>query len=108
RRRDVDSRNTGQELICHLLYALSFQELFRNSAANIGKPEVPARMAVGEPCMIEPQAMQNRCLEIMDVHFIFDNIEAEVVGFTDRLAALYSAAGHPHTKCQRMMIASFI
>ena len=37
-------------------------------------------VAISQPCVIQTQAVQDRGLQVVNVHAVFDNVEAEVVG----------------------------
>ena len=58
--------------------------------------------------VVDAQAVQNRGLQIVDVHRIRDDVVAEVVGLAVRDAGLDAAAGHPHGEAARMMIAAVV
>src|SRR5579859_5021284 len=79
------------------------QQLLHHVALNIRKTEVPPHVVVGQPCMLQPQTMQERRLQIMDMNWIFIDVEAQVVRLTHRLTRLDSPAGHEHTERHRMM-----
>ena len=42
-----------------------------------------------------PKAMQDRRLQVVDVHRILDDVETKVVGPPVANARLHAAAGHP-------------
>jgi hypothetical protein len=50
--------------------------------------------------------MQDRGMQIGDMDFVFDDVEAHLVRRADRDAAFDAAAGHPHGEGLRMMIAA--
>ena len=47
---------------------------------HVGQPEVAALEAVGQPRVVEAHQVQDRGLEIVDVHAVLDGVIAEVVG----------------------------
>ena len=53
-----------------------------------GDPEVAAHVLVCEFRVIEPKAVHHRRLQIVDVHAVLDDIEAELVRLAVRQAAL--------------------
>ena len=57
--------------------------------------------------MIEPQAMQDRGLQVMHMERILADVEAEVVGLAQRLSRLDAPPGHPHRIGLGMMVAAF-
>ena len=54
---------------------------------------------------IEPQRMQERGLEILDVDAVFDDFVAKFIGGTVNVTSFESAAGHPDAETVRMVIA---
>lgn len=87
-----DSVGSGFQSLC------SGEELRDKVSMDIGEAEVAALKAVGEPEVVEPQEMEQRGMEIVDVDFVFGDIEAEIIGFTESDAWFYSATSHPHTE----------
>ena len=49
---------------------------------NVGQTVLPALKAEGEPLVVDPQTVQDRRLQVVNVNWIFDDVEAEVVGST--------------------------
>ena len=50
---------------------------------NVGQPKIAALVAVGQPFVVEAQAMQNRRVEVVDVDRVLGDVVAEVVRLTD-------------------------
>ena len=69
----------------------SNQEFLHNFARDIGEAEVPALELVSESSMIDPEAMQDRGLQVMHVHRISHDVIAIVVRFADCDSRLYAA-----------------
>src|SRR5690349_6230063 len=88
--------------------SFSDQSLFDYESANVRQPEIPALEFVSELGVLDSEAMQDGGLQVVDVHRIFENVVAIIVGFADGQAALDSTAGHPNRKTPRMMIASVV
>src|SRR5688572_26902251 len=84
------------------------QQLLCNFSVHVGEPEVPPLKAVGQLRMIEAKEMKDRCVQVMDVDFVFSGVEAELVGFAESEAGFHAAAGQPHREAIRMMIASVV
>ena len=53
----------------------SGQDIFDDVAVNIGQSEVAALKAVGQARVIEAEQVQQRRIEVMDVHGIYHGIE---------------------------------
>ena len=58
--------------------------------------------------MVDPAQMEDRSVEIIQVHRPFRDIITEVVGLPDADAAFHTSACHPHAKIARMMIAPVV
>ena len=58
--------------------------------------------------MIDPEAVQNRRIEVIDGHRITDNVVTEIVRLADRHPAFDAAAGHPHSEAARMVVAAVV
>src|SRR5262249_2993878 len=79
-----------------------------NSSRNIRQPEIAAHVLICQPRVIQPKTMQNRCLKVVDVDLVFDDIQPQLVRFADHLAALDAAARQEQAIGERMMIATGI
>lgn len=62
---------------------------------DVGEAEFAAHEAVCEAQMVEAEEVEDRGLEVVDMHLIFEDIEAEIVGFADYLTGFDTAAGEP-------------
>lgn len=60
---------------------------------NIRKAEISSSIAEREPFVIETEHVEQRCLQIVRVHEVLDDVEAEVVGSAVRHAGPDAAAG---------------
>ena len=65
-------------------------------AVNVGEAEVAALESSGELFVIEAELVKDRGVEIVDVNFVFNRVEAEVIGLAMVHAAFDSASGEPH------------
>src|SRR5581483_11077771 len=72
------------------------QQLLDYLPAHIGQSKIPSLVAVCQFRMVETEALQDRSLQVVNVYFIFDDIEPEVVSFADHLPAANPTAGKPH------------
>src|SRR3712207_8556781 len=52
--------------------------------------------SVGEPLVVEAHEMEDRGVEVVDVHPAVDGAEAQLVGGAVDVPALDAAAGQPH------------
>jgi hypothetical protein len=74
---------------------LSGQERCDNLAANVGQPEVAPEMAVRQPLVVQAEAVEDGGLQIVDMHAILHNLQAEFVRLADDLSAFDATACHP-------------
>ncbi len=75
---------------------------------DIGQPEMPALEFVSQALVVDTKTVQQRRLQIVDMHGILDDVVAIVVGLPDADAGLDSTSGHPHGKTARMMVAAVV
>ena len=75
---------------------------------NPGEPLVETLMPVGEPAMVAAEELQDRGVEIPDVHRVLDDVVAKLVGGSVQRATFGSASGHPHGKTPRMVIPAIV
>jgi len=47
---------------------------------HIGQPEIAAGVAVGELLVVEPEQVQDRRVQVVDVDRVLDRLEPELVG----------------------------
>src|SRR5262245_35342626 len=72
---------------------------------NAGQPYVESAEAIAEPLVVDPEQVQNRGVQIVQVHRIFGDVVAEVVGAAVFDAAANAATRQPHRETAAMMIA---
>ena len=84
------------------------REYFTNNTRWLHTDEalVEALKFVREPQRVEAELVQNRGMQIMDVHAILGDVETEVIAFADGNAGLDAAAGHPDRKGSGVMVAA--
>ena len=54
------------------------QQLFHDLPANVGEPEIASHVPVSQTLVFKPQTVKDRGLQIVDVDFVFHNIQSEV------------------------------
>src|SRR5262245_55792161 len=59
---------------------------------------------VSQLLVIEPEAMQNRCMDVMHVDTILDRVETNLISRAVSNAAFDAAAGEPHRKTVRIVV----
>ena len=75
---------------------------------HVGEPIVAALGAVGEFCVVKAKQVEQRGVEIVDVHRIGNGVESEIVGCTVHVAPLDAASGQPHRKGAVVVIAAVV
>src|SRR4051794_38853743 len=82
------------------------QQLLQDLARHVGEAEVPALVPIGQPLVIETEAVQDGGVQVMDMDLVLDNVKSEVIGPADPLTALNPPAGHPHAEREPMMVSA--
>src|SRR5438105_1552505 len=85
---------------------VSRQQRFHHLAADVGQAEIAALETIGQPLVIEAEEVQERGLEVVDVHGIFGDVVAKIVRLAEGDAALDAAAGQPDRIATRVMVAA--
>ena len=62
---------------------------------HVGEAELTALIPVSESLVINAEQVQDRCLPIVNVDGVFDDIIAEIIRLTVGDAGFYAAANHP-------------
>src|ERR1043166_8456554 len=75
-------------------------------AADVGEPEIAPIEEVRQLPVIETQERKPGCVQIVDMHAVFNGAEAELVRRADYFAAPDSATAHPGREAVGMMIAA--
>src|SRR6185503_275283 len=75
---------------------------------DAGEPLVEALEAVAEPLVIEAKQVEERRLEVADVHRILDDVVGEIVRLTVGHAAPDAAAGHPQREAARVVVSPVV
>ena len=89
---------------------MSLGENFRDNTLllNTGQLLIKPLKLVGESLVIDSHAVEDRCIKVVDVHGIFGDVVAEVVGLSKGDATFDSTTCHPHAEISRMVIAAVI
>ena len=72
----------------------------------VRQAEVAALGTEGQMLVVQPEEVQDRGLEVVDVDRGLDDVEAEIIGCAQGLTGFDSAASEPHRECLRVMVAS--
>ena len=63
-------------------------------------------MQIGQLHIVETKQIKHRCMQIVNVQPVFDGMESQIIGRTDCLAPLDTAARHPHREAGRVVVAA--
>jgi hypothetical protein len=75
-------------------------------AVDVGQSKVASGVAEGELLVIESEQVEDRGMEVVDVDFVFDGLEAEFIrGAMDR-AAFDTTARQPHAEAVMVVVAA--
>jgi hypothetical protein len=73
-------------------------------ATYIGKSEIATRITVSQFFVIKPHQVKDGGMKVMDVDFVFDRFETEVIGCAVGLPTFNSATRHEHRKSPWVVI----
>ena len=90
------------------LVRLLRQKIMNNLPMHIREPIAPALVLVGEPFVFDAEQVEERGLEVVHMHRIFDDVVAELVRLPVGEAGLDAAAGHPDGKTAGVVVAAVI
>ena len=82
------------------------EEFFYDMPVHVCEAEVTALELVSELRVVDPEEMQERRLEVVNMHRILHDVVAEVVGFAVHHAGLDAASGHPDAEAARVVVAT--
>ena len=82
------------------------KERFHDFSMHVRESEVAPRVAVGEAFVVQSEAVEEGSLKVMNVNFVFDNMEAHFVCRAIGLAAFDAAACQPHREGLRVVVTS--
>src|SRR3954452_22415337 len=75
---------------------------------HVGQSEVTPLETVGEPLVVDPEAAQDRCVEVMDVHRVADDVVAVIVCLPVCQPRLHPAPGCPDGEAPPVMVATVV
>src|SRR5690348_11501143 len=100
----LSNRSAVQTLRFHALHKQL--RMYSRLAGRSNQALIEALVGVAVLEGIESHALEDRGLEIVDVHLVLDDVVAQVVGCSVGDARLDSPAGHPDAEGMGMMIAA--
>ena len=84
------------------------KQILDHFPVDVSQAEIAAFEPIGQPLVIDAEAVHDRCLKIVNVDAIFYHVVAVVVGATVIKTRLDAAPGHPDAKTSRMVIAAIL
>src|SRR5262249_18031675 len=75
---------------------------------DAGEADVEALELVRQTLVVDAEAVQDRRVQIVNVHGVVDDVVTKVVGLAVDDARLDAAAGHPDREATRVMIAAVV
>ena len=86
----------------------SGNEVLNDCAGYVCQSEASSQMFVYHFFMVNAQLVQQGGLEIMDMHWVFHNIIAKIIGLAIHHPWLNAPTCHPDGKCLGMMVPSVV
>ena len=77
-----------------------------HSPGDVGQAVVAAGVAVGETLVVEAEEVQDRRVEVVDVDFVLDGSEAELVGGSVGRASLHAGSGEPGGEAEMIVVST--
>src|SRR5262245_38395239 len=84
----------------------SSQNFFCDGPVDIRQPVIAAAVVVGEPGMIQAEQVQDRGVQVVEVHLALSGRARQRVAGAVTEAAFHPTAGHPHRVATIVMIPS--
>ena len=81
-------------------------QLINHPPTQIRQTKITPGITVCEFLVIEPEHLQNRGVQIVNVNRVFNRLETKIVGGAVDVSAFNAAAGHPHGKAVMVVIAA--
>src|SRR6185503_4432319 len=73
---------------------------------HIGEPEVTACIPEGEVLVVKAQKVQQRCVQVVNMHGLFDGLITKLVGGAVNVSRLHTSACKPHGEAIGIMVTS--
>ena len=73
---------------------------------HVGQAKIAAGVTIGERFVIEAEEVEDRGVEVVDMHPFLDRAEAELVGRSVDVSAFHPSARHPHRKAVMIVVAA--
>src|SRR5262245_52389885 len=84
------------------------QNLSHNIPMHIRQPEIASLEAIRQPRVLDPKTLENRRVQVVNVHRIAGDVVAVIVRLAELDAWANAAAGHPEREAAAVMVAAVI
>src|SRR3981189_2252323 len=85
---------------------VSREDRLMDPPLDVGQPHVSSGVSKGQPLVIEPEQVQDRGVQVVDVHRVLDGLVTEVVGPAVGDARLHAPTGQPEREPLVVMVAA--
>lgn len=82
------------------------QHFANHVATDVGKAKIPTGVTIGETFVVQAQAVQDRGLQIVYMHRILGDSEAQFIGLSDDSASPHATTGDPQAEAVGVVIPS--
>src|SRR5688500_6155660 len=82
------------------------KQLEHDTAVHVRQPEIAALVAVSQTLVVDAEQMHQRCLQVVDVDAVLDDVVGEVVRLAVAEAAFHAAACQHVREAPGVMVAA--
>ena len=87
---------------------MSGQHGLHHFSVHIRQAESSSLMLEGQAFMVEAHAVQDRRIQIVNVHRILNDVVSVVVSLTEHMPATDAAAGKPHGDASTVVVSAIV
>ena len=77
-------------------------------AVHVGEAVVPTLLSKGQAAMIDAEAVQDGCVQVVNMDWITNDVVTKIVRFTVHVSPADAPSGHPHRIAATVMVASVV
>ncbi len=64
--------------------------------------------SISKLCVIKPKKVQDRGMQIVDMNWVFDDVEDQFISLTMQVTGFDSASGKPHREAAVVVVAAIV
>ena len=87
---------------------LSHENLGYNFTGHVGQSEMSSLEFIGQPLVIDTQALQDGRLQVVHMDWILEDVVTIIIGLAQRDTPLEATPRRPHCEAPRVMIPSIV